>query len=74
MCAFSEEYQGGANKTQCSSPTVYGVIFTLLHQASFHVSAKSKHPLTLVCFRKTVFHVFALVSHPFTCVPQPNIF
>jgi hypothetical protein len=60
-------------KAQCLSPTLCGVIFILLHQEFFHVSAIANHPFTCVCFRKTVLQVFALARHPFTCVPLQSI-
>lgn len=64
MNTVREEYKGRPNQTsaQCLSPSVYGVIFMLLHQASFHVSPPEKHPLTSACFRKTVFHVVSVLS------------
>ena len=75
MCVVREELQGGANQTnaQCSSPTVCGVMFILLHHRPFQVTTVSKHPFTCVCFRKTIFPVSALARHPFTHVPQQNI-
>ena len=71
----NEEWGDRANQTkaQCSCPTVCGVIFTFFPQVSFHVSAISKLPFTVVCFRKTFSHMFSLARHPFTCAPQQNI-
>lgn len=62
-------YKVDQTKAQRSSPTVFEIIFTLLHQACFHVFAIQKHPFMCVCFRKTVFHILATERHPFTCTP-----
>jgi hypothetical protein len=45
---------------QCSSSTICGFIFILLHK-SFHVTI-SKHPFNCVCFK-----------HSFPCLPKQNI-
>jgi hypothetical protein len=74
MRVFSEEQQGRANQTKApgSFPTICGIIFLLLHQESFHMSAISKHPFTCVrkslscvCFSKTSFHLCACLSQGF---------
>ena len=72
MLSLAKNKEANQTNAQCSSPTVCGVIFMLLHQASFHMLAISKHPFTCVCFRKIVFHFSKISFH--LCGPSKASF
>ena len=75
MHVVIEKYGGRANETntQCSSPTVCGVIFIFLHHGSFHAFDILKHLFICVCSRKHPFTVSASGNHFFRCLLQQDI-
>jgi hypothetical protein len=54
----------------CLPLSVGSYLYSLLHQATFHMFAISKHPVTCVLFRKTAFHVFCFSKTSFHLCPN----
>jgi hypothetical protein len=48
---------------QCKAGQYMHIVSRVFHRVSFHVLALAEHPLSYVCFRKTLLHVFAPAKH-----------